>query len=185
MPPQFHTANNRPTCKVVVKPGERGARIYPKGCKVRSRPSTNRPNKVVKYTKDGVKKRTISIRGEEYYMICSRNNKRASFMYDTGASSIIMDTALAKKFDILDNNGNSKIFGAISKEYEDASNRREVGLEVPNVDVNVQLRDEDTNELINVKIRTKVGIVDESAFLFGVDAIKKLKEKGVSFKLKN
>ena len=48
---------DRPTCKVVTRPGQRGARIAPKGCKVRK--TQEGGGQIRSYTKAWVEKSKV------------------------------------------------------------------------------------------------------------------------------
>lgn len=176
---------DRPTCRVVKGYKGKGARIFPKGCKVNKFPSENRPGKVVSKTKTGMKKRIIDVMGDHYGITLEQNGYSKRFMYDTGATTVLMDKRTAKRFKIMNEDGTYNYTGIRIQQFEDANKVITEGAEVPDVPFNVQVRDKDTGELVNVAIRTRVGITDTGVSLFGVSGIRKLKEKGVSFKVKN
>ena len=74
--------DDRPTCKVVTRPGQRGARIAPKGCKVRK---TQAGQTIRSYTKAGVEKAKITTNRLKYTLTAARNNHRVRMLFDTGA----------------------------------------------------------------------------------------------------
>lgn len=78
---------NKVTCKVVKRKGQKGARIYPKGCKVRT--EVDRAGNIVnRFTDKGLKKMTIKSQRSDYRMKISNFNNTftpADFIYDTGA----------------------------------------------------------------------------------------------------
>ena len=77
------------TCKVVKRKGQKGARIYPKGCKVRT--EVDRAGNIVnRFTDKGLKKLTVKTQETAYRMkIANFNNTftPADFIYDTGAEN--------------------------------------------------------------------------------------------------
>ena len=101
----------RPTCKVVKREGERGARIDPKGCKVRTTKDTQGNKK--KETKQGYEKikRTTTKRdmrlavagSPQRHLIANWNNwsqpirsnykRNHNMIYDTGANITSMTPA--------------------------------------------------------------------------------------------
>ena len=90
-----------PTCKVVKRPGQRGARIYPRGCRVRR--EIGRDNVETKYNKEGLTKTKISwnsrphggqVRSIEVRVFPdSGDGPGAVFLVDTGA----MNTAVSRE----------------------------------------------------------------------------------------
>ena len=66
----------RPTCKAVLRPNERGARVHPRGCRVRYRVQPNgKIRKVSKATgqlkpeKQTVERRLIIIMGISFFVL--------------------------------------------------------------------------------------------------------------------
>ena len=104
--PQQQQAPPRPTCKVVTKPGQRGARIHPRGCRVRNRIVNGTMRKVSKATGQikPVKTKIIE-QGRNYYITVQRAGGRSTqssrFLYDTGASHTSMSHTVAKRLGIL------------------------------------------------------------------------------------
>ncbi len=76
-----------PTCKVVraqeTPKGGKGARIYPKGCKVRGRVSAT--GGVDKYDKQGNLKMKVKEGGRSHTVPVLLNNRAVNMVYDTGA----------------------------------------------------------------------------------------------------
>lgn len=98
----------KPTCKVVTRPGQRGARVHPKGCKVRNRVQGD--GTVRKESKLGrlkpQKLRVTSARN--YYLQVARGNGRiyTKMLWDTGATTTVMSYTTAKRVGILSKDGN-------------------------------------------------------------------------------
>ena len=57
----------KPTCKVVKREGQRGARIHPKGCKVRTTKDTQGNKR--QYNKRGEEKITLKTTGNEMRLV--------------------------------------------------------------------------------------------------------------------
>ena len=74
---------SRPTCKVVQRPGEAGARAHPRGCKIRS---TVQPGGQVKSsTAAGVQKQKAKTTRLKYTLTATKNNHSVRMLLDTGA----------------------------------------------------------------------------------------------------
>ena len=92
----------KPTCKVVKRVGQTGARIHPKGCTVRTdvdvAVGTN-----VRTNKAGDKERKVVARGREHQVTVARAPNAPSsewvtgVIYDTGATSSLFSQAAATK----------------------------------------------------------------------------------------
>ena len=63
----------KPTCKVVKREGQRGARIDPKGCKVRTTKDTQGNKR--QYNKRGEEKITLKTTGNEMRLVVAGANK--------------------------------------------------------------------------------------------------------------
>ena len=80
----------KPTCKVVKRAGQRGARIHPKGCTVRTNVDVGAGTKV-RTNKAGEKKRKVVEGGPEHQVTLARAPNAPSsewvmgVVYDTGA----------------------------------------------------------------------------------------------------
>ena len=103
---QQQQAPVRPTCKVVTKPGQRGARIHPRGCRVRNRIVNGTMRKVSKATGQIKPLKTKIIeRGRNYYVTVQRAGGRSTqssrFLWDTGASNTSMSRTVAIRLGIL------------------------------------------------------------------------------------
>ena len=81
--------NPRPTCKAVKRPNQRGARIHPRGCRVRY--VLNNDGTIGKNAKATGRKKpakqTILIEGDRHFMFNARvgNSPSTRFLWDTGA----------------------------------------------------------------------------------------------------
>ena len=97
--------NPRPTCKAVKRPNQRGARIHPRGCRVRyilHDDGTIRKNaKADNRLKPA--KQTIELQGEQHFKFKAHvNNSRATtFLWDTGATNTSMSRRTARKLNFL------------------------------------------------------------------------------------
>ena len=108
---------NRPTCKVVKRDGQKGARIFPKGCKVRSLArGAGQGELTERFTTEGKRKMTFSTARDKYYVMLSRSIPLDAlpisgygapgdeqfddispdfFQYDTGAQIVLVGTEAA------------------------------------------------------------------------------------------
>ena len=91
---------DKPTCKVVKRTGERGARIDPKGCKVRT---TRTGAARTRIDKQGRKKYKIKVPGAQPHKLWAASNPNApqanwvEMLYDTGAQDTTINQAGATK----------------------------------------------------------------------------------------
>ena len=110
--------NQRPTCKVVKRDGQKGARIDPKGCKVRTTKSQS--GVLRKYNKQGERKITLKTRKKakrlavagtrQHSTVTGWRNKTVeqrtdwkedkNMIYDTGAQVTTMSRELANRLQI-------------------------------------------------------------------------------------
>ena len=99
---------NRPTCKVVTRPNQRGARIHPRGCKVRNRVVGGTVRKESRATGllKPVKHR-ITQRGHEQQLAIRvpGNLGYVNMTFDTGATHTVISEADARRLGILYANG--------------------------------------------------------------------------------
>ena len=92
----------KPTCKVVKRAGQRGARIHPKGCTVRTNVDVGAGTKV-RTNKAGEQKRKVVVRGREHEVTLARapnanpNEWVTGVIYDTGATSSLFSQEAATK----------------------------------------------------------------------------------------
>ena len=97
--------NPRPTCKAVKRPNQRGARIHPRGCRVRyilHNDGTIRKNaKADNRLKPA--KQNIELQGDRHFMFNARVGNSAStrFLWDTGATTTSMSQRTARKLGLL------------------------------------------------------------------------------------
>ena len=87
---------DRPTCKVVARPGQRGGRIAPKGCKVRK--TQEGGGQIRSYTKAGVEKSKVLTKRLKYTLTASKNGHRVSMIFDTGAMVTTIKQADANRW---------------------------------------------------------------------------------------
>lgn len=92
----------KPTCKVVKRQGQKGARIHPKGCEVRTGVSGAGYATKTKTNKQGLKKVKIKVPGSKHEIIAARHPLSpvadwVRMTYDTGAMSSSMKPAAATK----------------------------------------------------------------------------------------
>ena len=90
------------TCKVVVKEGQRGARIHPKGCKVRTKIEGGVKTR---RNKEGQIKRKAKTTGTEFTVrvkSAANSNVSVPLAWDTGADIDTISHADAVKLKILD-----------------------------------------------------------------------------------
>ena len=110
--------NNAPkiTCKAVKRPNQRGARIHPKGCRVRYiLKEDGSLGKVAKATNQlKPAKRTILIEGDNHFRFNVRvgNSDKIKFLWDTGATYTSMNRRTARRLGILGAN-NTPINGFV------------------------------------------------------------------------
>ena len=108
--------NVKPTCKAVVRPNQRGARIHPRGCRVRYRVQGDGTlGKVAKATNQlKPAKRTILIEGDNHFRFHVRvgDGERSQFLWDTGATYTSMNRRTARRLGILGAN-NTPINGFV------------------------------------------------------------------------
>ena len=174
--------NPRPTCKAVKRPNERGARVHPRGCRVRyilHDDGTIRKNAKA----DGrlkPAKQTIELQGERHFRFKAHvNNSRATtFLWDTGATNTSMSRRTARKLGLIGNN-NQPINGFswgqnVSTTIADGS-----VMEVKTIN-NVPLTFRDYAQ--ETVVGTVLVMQDEtSSSLFGIGMIRKVK----TLKIKN
>ena len=92
----------KPTCKVVKRAGQRGARIHPKGCTVRTNVDVGAGTKV-RTNKAGEQKRKVVVRGREHEVTLARapnanpNEWVRGVIYDTGATDFGFSQEAATK----------------------------------------------------------------------------------------
>jgi hypothetical protein len=96
----------QPTCKAVTRPNQRGARIHPKGCKVRYKvqPGSGYIRKVAKANPGVLKpfKRSIEVKGGHFrFLIRIGNSAHSKFMWDSGATYTSINQKTARSLGIL------------------------------------------------------------------------------------
>ena len=98
--------NVQPTCKAVTRPNQRGARVHPKGCKIRYKVQGGGEIRKVAKSAPGVlkpAKQKIIIEGVNHFrfQVRVRNSPVSTFMWDTGASYTSMSQWTARRLRIL------------------------------------------------------------------------------------
>ena len=96
----------QPTCKAVTRPNQRGARVHPKGCKVRYKvqPGSGYIRKVAKANPGVLKpfKRSIEVKGGHFrFLIRIGNSAHSKFMWDSGATYTSINQKTARSLGIL------------------------------------------------------------------------------------
>ena len=89
----------RPTCKAVVRAGQNGARIHPRGCQVRQRISADGSS--IRRNKQGNIKRKIKTTGRDLAVAVSRSGYSHQFTWDTGAMVNTCGVVLARRWGLL------------------------------------------------------------------------------------
>ena len=98
----------QPTCKAVKRPNQRGARIHPRGCRVRY--VLNNDGTIGKNAKATGRKKpakqTILIEGDRHFMFNARvgNSPSTRFLWDTGATTTGISRKTARKLGLLGEN---------------------------------------------------------------------------------
>ena len=168
----------KPTCKVVTRPGGRGARIHPKGCKVRNRVQVD--GTVRQESKAGrlkpEKLRVTSARN--YYLQVARGNGRVytKMLWDTGATTTVLSYTTAKRIGILSKDGNLRSglrYGA-DETVVIASGERITVKSIANVPLKLQR----TCEIVNGKLF----LLRQGSSLFGISHIKNVKTLKVKYR---
>ena len=102
----------KPKCKVVLRPGQRGARIWPKGCKVRNREVDGEKIKVNKQGQLKPKKKKLKITANELEVHVRNSDYKKSgyvpFIWDTGAHASSCDLDDARTLGLVTANYNAK-----------------------------------------------------------------------------
>ncbi len=182
----------KPTCKV-VKNWERpyGLRVFPKGCKIRGYRSGAGSGKIVRTDKKGNIKRKINVYRHKYFMISRlNNNNKEKFLYDTGATSIGVNSRVAEKWKLIkkkDDNTYEALFPYTATTARNADNvDRPIWL-MKNIEMKVHLTDS-MNRTFEEVIKGTCSVNVEnpnSSLLFGVSGIAALKKKGIKFNIKS
>ena len=102
----------KPKCKVVLRPGQRGARIWPKGCKVRNREVDGEKIKVNKQGQLKAKKKKLKTTDNELEVhVRNTDYKKSGYValiWDTGAQASSCDPDDARKLGLVTANFNAK-----------------------------------------------------------------------------
>ena len=96
------TDTERPKCKVVLKDGERGARIFPKGCQVRNRVVGGVKRKVDKKGAIKPTKKKVKVTGDSFNVhVKTKKGGYVKLMYDTGATDTTVNISTAHKLGLV------------------------------------------------------------------------------------
>ncbi len=114
----------KPTCKVVKRQGQKGARIHPKGCEVRTGVSGAGYATKTKTNKQGLKKYKIKVPAAQPHKLYAASNPNApqanwvEMLYDTGAQDTTLTQANATKLGYNPNRvaseGLDTVFGGVT-----------------------------------------------------------------------
>lgn len=89
----------RPTCQAVTRPGQRGVRVWPKGCRVRRRVAAN--GELLQFTEDGVLEQHVYEPERESTVRFGLSGSWADAIWDTGATGCSVNTDDAYRFGLL------------------------------------------------------------------------------------
>ena len=174
--------NPRPTCKAVKRPNQRGARIHPRGCRVRyilHDDGTIRKNaKADNRLKPA--KQNIELQGDRHFMFRAKvgDSPSTRFLWDTGATTTSMSQKTARKLGLLGENNqpiNGYRWGRDAYATIASGETRRIKT-IDNVPLTFRDYAQET-------VRGKVTVAQDetSSSLFGVNMIRKVK----TLKIKN
>ena len=167
----------KPTCKVVTRPGQRGARVHPKGCKVRNRVVSGAVRKESKAGRLKPQKIRVTSSGNYYFQV-SRGNGRIDtrMLWDTGATTTVMSYTTAKRIGVLSKDGHLRPglrWGADTAVITASEQRVTV-----KTIVNVPLKIQRTGEVVSGKMYLLRG----GSSLYGLSHIKNTKTLKVKYR---
>ena len=119
---------------MVLRAGQKGARIYPKGCQVRNCIVDGQKRKVSKAGKLKPVKKKVKVTDRVYYVhVMAPDGSALKFTWDTGADITLMNLSTAKKMKLIGADGKplqhfideKRVFNASAI---NASNKSEKGL---------------------------------------------------------
>lgn len=171
----------RPTCKVVTRPNGGGARIHPRGCKVRSRvQADNSVRKEAKATGliKPVKRTFIEVGDNHYLMMRAPNGRTNRMMWDTGATYTSISTATAKRLGLLTPRTNQVAAGFTAGPGDYTTIADGTLLRVRSV-LNVPLRVQRTGELVHGRVNIMPG---NATSLLGNSHIRQIKTMKIKFR---
>jgi len=186
----------QPTCKVVTIPGQRGARIYPKGCKVRWKVNNNEYEKYSKATGQKKPKKTSITTGGSEFMLRIKfpdveerfQNRTLEFAYDTGAESTNMSRIQAIHMGLLDRKKSPDFDNMV---ISDAAFEAGVRFGKDTQSVNANNTADESTELIGVRmlmpltgeiITDTILVGEDDQPLFGAESIQQTKQLKVKFR---
>ena len=170
----------RPTCKVAVVAGKRGAQIYPRGCKVRRR--IDKKGRATRTNLAGKAKQTIVATEDEFdiYVAIKHSSglsQPAPYTWDTGAQRTIIGYGTAKQCKLLDKDG--KPIGPHGKSrVETAVGAVTRAFKFKNQELVVFYGGRE------YRITTDIHVVKHGMRLLGVPAIRSLRNEGLVVKFK-
>ena len=200
--PAFHTANNRPTCKVINS--STGARIHPKGCKVRKIKQDGAGAKLHKWTKTGKVKRVIKVPANESHTMVKvkMNGFESRLMYDTGATTTSIGWGLGVRWGLVkivstaekNPNAGDRLgpYPVVPLKEQDTTYAINAsGVEVrkwvfKKQPLSVTIKDDTDGKdyTLNIEVDINLDPRNKNATkLLGVNAIRALKKEGVRFKV--
>ena len=170
----------RPTCKAVVRAGQNGARIHPRGCQVRQRISADGSS--IRRNKQGQIKRKIKTTGRELAVAVSRSGYSHQFIWDTGAVLNTCGVVLARRWGLLRPSGGihatTGAFTTRRMNVRTANDQTLPARKFENVPITVSYGGH------NYQITTDIIVLLNGNSLLGVNAIRLLRRQGLSVSFK-
>ena len=186
-------ATPRPTCKVVLRTyeGTRGARIHPKGCKVRSHAADATRKNIRKYNKNEVEKYKIKTKQKELSVYVRRTVNgvihRKKFIWDTRATAARCGVVLARQWGIIHNpsashsgsaDDSTGAFRSQRKRIQGANGNIYYESEYRNVPVEVEVKI--NGQLRLYPITMNLGVAHNNSHLISAPNIASLRKQGLS-----
>ena len=171
----------RPTCKVVTRPNGSGARIHPRGCKVRSRvQADNSVRKEAKATGliKPVKRTYIEEGNNHYLMMEAPNGYGNRMMWDTGATYTSISIETAKRLGILTQQRAQVAAGFTAGPEEPTRIANGTLIQVRSV-LNVPLQVQRTGEIVRGRVNIMPG---NATSLLGNSHIRQIKTMKIKFR---
>ena len=166
-------ADQKPTCKAVKRPGQRGARIHPKGCKIRS--TVQGDGTIQRTNKRGQPKQKVKATTRNFKVTVSRNNHSKQFIWDTGAMTTSINYKLAKRWKLL--SARNQPAGPHERiQLINADKSITNGYLFPNVQMRVRVQGK------TYTVTAPVAVKPRALYLLGVSTINKLTQVNVKFR---
>ena len=170
----------RPTCKAVVRAGQRGARIHPRGCQIRQRIDASGVS--TKRNKRGNVKRKIKSTGREVVVSVSRAGFSHQFTWDTGAMTNTCGVVVARRWGLLSPAGGiddtTGTFTSSRTNVKVANDQVIAARQFENVPITVSHGGQD------YQITTRITVFLNGSSLLGVPGIRLLRRQGLSVSFK-